>query len=578
MDIVDYLTGSIVIAVIVGGLWLAAGRLRAWLTPVWSGAPAILVRVVLALALAVVTAELLGLVGLLDAPGLTIAAVLLAAGLRWLRPSRTAAEASPPPPAPSAGTVGLVLAVAAALLTAIHWMGPVLESLDVGIYRQDSVWYHLPQAARFAQTGSVTGLLFTDPLKLAVWYYPANSELLHSIGMVAFGNDLLSPLLNFGWMGVALLAAWCIGRPFGLAPATLLAGVVVVDSDMMLVQAGNAPSDIVGLACLLAAIAILVNGAAARTAGGGDAGRLEIDRGPLAVAALAAGLAIGTKVTLLVPVGVITIAVIWAQRGRGRRGAEMWLGGLLGAGGFWYLRNLVHSGNPLPWISFGPLPGPHQEAIYPRPAHSIAGYLADRHAWTHFFGPGLSDTLGPLWFVVLFAAAAGILLGLRRRRNPLIRVLALAAAATLVAHIFNPISAPGPEGRPTASPPTCATPFPGWRSGSSCCRSASRDRWPAACSSPPTPCWRRSRRSPRRNGSSPSRRRRWRSAAAPSSRRSGWPAARSSGVVAWRSPWRSPLSSPPATRSSASTSRTATGPTWRPASTTPGSGPPASGA
>ena len=95
---------------------------------------------------------------------------------------------------------------------------------------------HLPPGQRlvppatgglFAQTGSDPGLLLTDPLKLAVWYYPANSELLHAIGMVAFGNDLLSPVLNFGWMGLALLAAWCIGRPFGLAAATLLAAVVV---------------------------------------------------------------------------------------------------------------------------------------------------------------------------------------------------------------------------------------------------------------------------------------------------------------------------------------------------------------
>ena len=447
VDIVDYLTSFLVLAVIVSGFWVGAGSLRAWLTPEWTDAPAILARIVLALALTVVTAELLGLVGLLDAPALTIAAVLLAAGLHRWRRVRTGGMSSPSPPAPAAGAVGLALAVAATLVTAVHWMGPVLESLDVGIYRQDSVWYHLPQAAWFAQTGSDTGLLLTDPLKLAVWYYPANSELLHAIGMVAFGNDLLSPVLNFGWMGLALLAAWCIGRPFGLAAATLLAAVVVVDSDMMLVQAGNAPSDIVALACLLAAIAILANGAAAR-AGAGAARRLAIDRGPLAVAALAAGLAVGTKVTMLVPVGVITIAVIWAERAGWRRRAAIWLGGLLITGGFWYARNLAHSGNPLPWINFGPLPGPHQEAIYPRPAHSMAEYLADRHAWTHFFLPGFADTLGPLWYVVLFAAAAGIVLGLRRRHSRLIRALALAAAATLVAHVFNPISAPGPEGGP----------------------------------------------------------------------------------------------------------------------------------
>ena len=137
-------------------------------------------------------------------------------------PLEAARQCELQPSGMSTGRVSLAVAVAVSLLTAVHWAGPVLNSLDVGIYRQDSLWYHLPIAAWFAQTGSTGGLLFTDPLKLTVWYYPDNSELIHSIGMVVLGNDLLSPLLNFGWMGSALLAAWCIGRPFGLAPVTLL--------------------------------------------------------------------------------------------------------------------------------------------------------------------------------------------------------------------------------------------------------------------------------------------------------------------------------------------------------------------
>jgi hypothetical protein len=448
MNALDYLSSIFLLGVIVVAFAASARRLRPVLLQGWRGAPAVLGTIVLGLTLAIVTAELLGIVGLLDTPALAVVSVGTAAGLRFARISPLP---GPAPTAPSVGRIGLGVATVAALLTAVHWAGPVLHSLDVGIYRQDSTWYHLPFAAWFAQTGSVTGLLQTDPLKLATWYYPLNSELLHAIGMVVLGNDLTSPLLNFGWMSVALLAAWCIGRPLGLAAATLLGAVVVVDSDMMLVQAGNAPSDIVALACLLAAIAILVNGQSARgeaTATEGR-GRLALAPGPLAVAALAAGLAIGAKVTMLVPVGAITLGLLLTggKEGIGRR-AAIWLGGLAATGGFWYLRNLIHAGNPLPWLNAGPLPGPSQEAIYPRPAHSIAEYVADRHAWTDFFFPGLAETLGPLWPVVLFAALAGIVLGLRRRHSPLIRILALTGAATLVAHVFNPISASGPNGGP----------------------------------------------------------------------------------------------------------------------------------
>ena len=453
MSAVEYLTGLALVGIVVGGFWISSLRLRAWLMPGWHGAPALLGGIVLGLSAAVITAEILGLVGLLDPPALVIATVSLAVGLSRWRPGRTVGTAAPAPPAPRIGPVAITLAVAASVLTAIHWAGPVLQSLDVGMYRQDSVWYHLTFAAWFAQTGSVGGLLFTDPLKLTAWYYPLNSELLHAIGMVLLGNDLLSPLLNFGWMCVALLSAWCIGRPFGLAPVTLLASVLVVDSDMMLVQAGNAPSDIVALACLLAAIAILINGSAAKIATADRAlhrVRLSfvMDRGPLTVGALAAGLAIGTKVTMLVPVAVVTVAVICARRSGVRRRTAIWLGGMLATGGFWYARNLIHAGNPLPWITFGPLSGPSQEALYPRPAHSIAEYIADRHAWTQYFLPGLGETLGPLWFVIVFGIFAGIVLGLRSRSGRAVRILALAAAATLIAHVFNPISASGPLGGP----------------------------------------------------------------------------------------------------------------------------------
>jgi len=448
MGIFDYASGLALLTLTLAGFAITARTLRRALVGSWTGAPALLAWIVLDISTAIVSCELLGIVGLLSTPGLLVVSLAPALALtRW----RPAADASVEPPAVSSGRVALAVAVGLSLLTAIHWAGPMLKSLDVGIYRQDSLWYHLPTAAWFAQTGSIDGLLFTDPLKLTVWYYADNSELIHSIGMVVLSNDLLSPMLNFGWMGLALLAAWCIGRPFGLAAATLLGALLVIDSDMMMVQAGNAPSDIVALACLLAAIAVLANGRAAHLAsatGANRIGRIAIEPGALAIAALACGLAIGTKVTMLVPVGVMTIAVLGAGRPGLRPRSAIWFGGLLATGGFWYLRNLIHAGNPLPWINVGPLPGPHQEDLYPRPAHSVFSYLADRHAWTDFFFPGLSETLGPLWPLVLFGAFAGIVLGLRRRQPTPIRVLALAGAATAIAYVFIPVSASGANGVP----------------------------------------------------------------------------------------------------------------------------------
>ncbi len=446
MNAPSYLSGLLLLAFVLACFGTTAHSLRLWLAPSWTGSSALLAGLVLGISVATVTCEALGLVGLFDVPGLAVAAAAPAVALRlWpLPPGQATVTGSTP-----AGRPEILLAVGAALLCAIHWAGPVLHSFDVGIYRQDSTWYHLPLAAWFQQTGSITGLLQTDPLKLAVWYYPLNSELLHTLGMVVFGNDVISPLLNFGWLGVALLAGWCVGRPFGLAAATLLGAALVVNSDMMLVQAGNAPGDIAALACLLAAVALLFTAVDPRRKKGSDAGHLGVEPGPLAIAALAAGLAVGTKVTMLAPVAVLTIGLVVAARHRRpSRQAAIWVGGVIVGGGFWYLRNLFHAGNPLPWLTLGPLTGPSQEPLYPRPAHSIAEYLADQHAWSHYFLPGFSETLGPLWFAVAFAGLAGLGLGLRRRHGTVIRLVALAGLTILLAHVFNPVSASGPAGGP----------------------------------------------------------------------------------------------------------------------------------
>ena len=81
----------------------------------------------------------------------------------------------------------------------------------------DSTWYHGPFAAGFLQSGDTWDLHFIAPQFLA-WFYPANSELFHAVGMLAFGRDILSPLLNLGWLAGCLLAGWCVGRPFGSRP------------------------------------------------------------------------------------------------------------------------------------------------------------------------------------------------------------------------------------------------------------------------------------------------------------------------------------------------------------------------
>ena len=229
----------------------------------------------------------------------------------------------------------------------VQWAGPTMLALDRGIYGGDSLWYHMPFAAHIAGTGSVTELLFTDPLYLN-WLYPQNSELLHADGLMLLGDDFISPLLNLGWLAAALFAGWCIGRPYGAGGPAVGAVAAIMSANLLFSrQPGNANNDVVAIALLLASVAILVN---ARSASA---------RGPLLVAGLAAGLALGTKLTIVPPVGALTIGVIViAASGERARAAGAWLTGLFVGGGLWYVRDLIASGTPFPFVDIGPLTSP----------------------------------------------------------------------------------------------------------------------------------------------------------------------------------------------------------------------------
>ena len=323
-----------------------------------------------------------------------------------------------------------------AAIAVIHFAGGVKTRLGTGMTGFDSTWYHGPFAAGFFQSGDTWHLHFIAPQFLA-WFYPANSEVVGAIGMLAFGRDILSPLLNLGWFVGCLLACWCIGRPYRVAPWSLMLGAVALSVPALADQAGEARNDLVGVFFLLAAVAVVLNAwegsrrssAAFSTEGEENAaltdGPRGIDLGALVVAGLAAGLAAGTKLNFLLPAAVLVFGLVFLA-GRGRRWRALAAAGLaaLAGGGYWYLRNLVHTGNPLPWIHhLGPisLPSPGQ-TLGGREAHNILGYLTDGHVWSDWFLPALHHAFWILWPLLALAAAAGLVLAVaswgRRARKP----------------------------------------------------------------------------------------------------------------------------------------------------------------
>jgi hypothetical protein len=331
-----------------------------------------------------------------------------------------------------------------------HWGLTAKDALDRGIFNFDSLWYHMPFAADMAQSHSVTGIHHTETV-FTNWFYPQNSELLHAVGILLTKRDTLSLFINFGWLAIAFLAAWCIGRPYGRGHLSVVAVAILLECHTLVVrEPGAAKNDLATTALLLAAIAILVSAWAAR--GDGEKEGASLSPGwPLAAAGLAVGLSVGTKFTILAMVGALSVAVVvLAPAGRRRAAAAWWFLPALAGGGFWYLRNLIVAGNPLPMVAhLGPITLPHPEGLQTlRPDLSIAHYATDTHVWRHYFAPGLHEQLGALWPLVVVGALVGAVLALARGRDRIVRGIGAVALVGMVAYVFMPLSASGAEGAP----------------------------------------------------------------------------------------------------------------------------------
>jgi hypothetical protein len=338
------------------------------------------------------------------------------------------------------------------------------HALDRGVFNFDSLWYHLPFAVDMVQTHSVVGMHHVDTV-FTNWFYPQNSELLHGVGILLTGRDTLSLFLNLGWLAVAFLAAYCVGRPYGRGPVTAIAAAILLECHTLVVRdPGAAKNDLMAAALLLASIAILVEAwshsksaghlfryAEQKTGAPSSNPRDGWDRWALAAAGLAAGLAAGTRVTGLAMAAALTIAVV-VLAGPGRRwaSAAWWFLPALAGGGFWYLRNLVVAGNPIPEVhSLGPISLPHPERLQEgRPDFNIVHYATDTGVWREYFGPGLHEAFGALWPLVVFGAVAAALLALLHGRDRILRWVGAVALFGALAYLFTPLSAAGAEGEP----------------------------------------------------------------------------------------------------------------------------------
>ncbi|UJA21002.1 hypothetical protein HJD18_12805 [Thermoleophilia bacterium SCSIO 60948] len=473
----DYLLGAAWMLAFLGAMALVGLAVRRLLLPGWGGAPARLAEAVVAIFAALALSEILGTFGLFEA--LPVLVVALLAGLISALTLRSHRD-GPAPPRGKSDRRAVWVAIGLGAVMAAGWGIPTFGALAAGMDRADSLWYHMPLSVEFVQTASTGAIHQFDPIFFA-GFYPANSELLHAIPILAFGRDFVSPFINIGFLGLSLLAAWSIGRPFGVAPLSLIGASLIVGSQSLIeFQAGESLNDIVGVAFTLAAAALLVNGFAARSAsrdlalllpdplaeaeatedpsrpdpdaargtGRGDRNLLAA----VALAGLATGLAAGTKLSFLAPSLLLAVGIaLIAPRGLRVRLTGAFVALAVLGGGYWFARNLIAVGNPIPLSSFGPLdlPSPARDFEL-RPGFSVLHYWNDIDVWRDWFAPGLRDSLGFLWPLTLLVLLGGSIALIVRSHEKVLRMLGAVALIGSLAYLITPLTAGGEEGRPIA--------------------------------------------------------------------------------------------------------------------------------
>lgn len=216
-------------------------------------------------------------------------------------------------------------------------------------YGPDAVNYHLPDIANWVRDH---GFWSVRQFQLGVYQnaYPMNSEVVSGFFVVPFGHDYLvnlGVLLQFALVTVAVGA---LAEHFGARRRSdaLLVGLAAATIPVVATShLGSVGSDVIPIAAVVLAVL------------GADRWRRTEAPADLALAALALGLAFGTKFTTIVYVPVLAMSLVvlavWRRR---------WVQGLVLVPllfalpcAYWFVRNVVAEGNPLWAFPLLGLPG-----------------------------------------------------------------------------------------------------------------------------------------------------------------------------------------------------------------------------
>ena len=390
------------------------------------------------------------------ARGTVLAAAALAVVLAALvRPAADLRHDEPNPPAPPSSRVSWALAAgagafatAAALADLGRWAGDEL----IGV---DPLTFHLPNVARWIQTGTVWQIDQFVPL-LAQGNYPHNGDALLLSTVLPWHNDFLVRLPITFYLVALAVAVFAVARELGATrAASALAAAVVVSMPVVgLATIPRALPDSLMWATYTCGVLFLLRHARTRR------------RSDLVVAGVALAIACGTKwygvSSVPVVIGIWLVARLLAARRAAQPGAlkralgeGVLVGGLAFLGtALWLVRNLALSGNPVFPLQVKPFGitifDAPPDVIRDQAGWTIADYAGDLDVLRQLAGE-IVEGIGSAPIVCAIGLVVAVLLARRRGRAPDPRILVLAAGAVVLGLLYTvtPATALGLRGDPS---------------------------------------------------------------------------------------------------------------------------------
>ena len=236
-----------------------------------------------------------------------------------------------------------VAVVALVALVAAAWR--LYAALVLPPYAYDALTYHLTTVATWISGQS----LEPTPLSLCCSRYPATAELLFAWPALFTGNDAIVDVVQLVLAVVASAATGAIASALGARPSGAIAAACLFFlTPVVLAQTTTNYVDVVTAGGTLVASYFVLRFLQAEQFGGATG--VPTRPALLVPAGIGGGVALGTKATgvlVIVLIGALLVARVVRARGRPTTALAAFLVPTLLVGSFWYLRNLVETGNPI---------------------------------------------------------------------------------------------------------------------------------------------------------------------------------------------------------------------------------------